>query len=88
MIQIKAAADDLRDPGSCMIQVIDQLERDHRNMPLLLDIVEAEMAGYRAGHSPDFELLQMIAAGRSLPSAARAHSAAAPLRRASPPVPA
>ena len=44
-----------------MIQVIDQLGRDHRNMRLLLDIVEAEMAGYRAGQSPDFELLQMIA---------------------------
>ena len=44
-----------------MIQVIDQLGRDHRNMRLLLDIVEAEMVGYRAGQSPDFELLQMIA---------------------------
>ena len=32
-----------------MIQVIDQLGRDHRNMRLLLDIVEAEMTGYRAG---------------------------------------
>jgi len=49
VIQIKAAADNLRDPGSCMIQVIDQLGRDHRNMRLLLDIVEAEMTGYRAG---------------------------------------
>ena len=46
---------------SCMIQVIDQLGRDHRNMRLLLDIVEAEMEGYRAGQVPDFELLQMIA---------------------------
>jgi hemerythrin-like domain-containing protein len=44
-----------------MIQVIDQLGRDHRNMRLLLDIVEAEMEGYRAGQPPDFELLQMIA---------------------------
>ena len=49
MIQIKAAGDDLLDTGFCMIQVIDQLGRDHRNMRLLLDIVEAEMTGYRAG---------------------------------------
>src|SRR5215468_1187377 len=45
---------------SQMIQVIDQLGRDHRNMRLLLDIVEAEMEGYRAGRPPDFELLAMV----------------------------
>ena len=44
-----------------MVQVIDQLGRDHRNMRLLLDIVEAEMEGYRAGRLPDFDLLQLIA---------------------------
>ena len=44
-----------------MVQVIDQLARDHRNMRLLLDIIEAEMERYGEGRSPDFELLQMTA---------------------------
>jgi hemerythrin-like domain-containing protein len=44
-----------------MVQVIDQLCRDHRNLRLLLDIVEEEMDAYREGCVPDFELLSMIA---------------------------
>jgi hemerythrin-like domain-containing protein len=44
-----------------MVQVIDQLGRDHRNLRLLLDIVEEEMNGYQAGRVPDFDLLRMIA---------------------------
>ena len=44
-----------------MIQVIDQLGRDHRNLRILLDIVEEEMNAYQAGHVPDFDLLRMIA---------------------------
>jgi len=43
-----------------MVQVIDQLGRDHRNMRLLLDLVEAEMEAYRTGGVADFELLEMI----------------------------
>ncbi len=44
-----------------MVQVIDQLGRDHRNLSLLLDIVEEEMNAYQAGRVPDFDLLRMIA---------------------------
>jgi len=44
-----------------MVQVIDQLERDHRNMGLLLDIIAEEMNAYRKGQVPDFDLLRMIA---------------------------
>ena len=44
-----------------MVQVIDQLGRDHRNLRLLLDIVEEEMDGYRKGRILDFDLLRMIA---------------------------
>ena len=44
-----------------MVQVIDQLGRDHRNLRLLLDIVEDEMNAYRKGQVPDFDLLRMIA---------------------------
>ena len=44
-----------------MVQVIDQLGRDHRNLRLLLDIVEEEMDTYRKGRVPDFDLLRMIA---------------------------
>jgi hemerythrin-like domain-containing protein len=44
-----------------MVQVIDQIGRDHRNLRLLLDIVEKEMNAYQAGCVPDFDLLRMIA---------------------------
>ena len=44
-----------------MVRVIDQLCRDHRNLRLLLDIVEEEMNAYREGRVPDFDLLSMIA---------------------------
>ena len=44
-----------------MAQVIEQLGRDHRNLRLLLDIVEEEMDAYREGRVPDFDLLRMIA---------------------------
>ena len=44
-----------------MVQVIDQLGRDHRNLRLLLDIVEEEIGTYRRGQVPDFDLLRMIA---------------------------
>jgi hemerythrin-like domain-containing protein len=41
-------------------RTIDQLGRDHRNMRLLLDIIEEEMNAYRDGRVPDFDLLRMI----------------------------
>jgi hemerythrin-like domain-containing protein len=44
-----------------MMQVLDQIQRDHRNMRLLLGIVEEEMDAYREGRVPDFELLRSIA---------------------------
>src|SRR5262245_43488571 len=44
-----------------IVQIIDQLGRDHRNLRLLLDIVEEEMDAYREGHTPDFDLLRLIA---------------------------
>jgi len=44
-----------------MVQIIDQLGRDHRNLRLLLDIVEEEMDAYREGCVPDFDLLRMVA---------------------------
>ena len=44
-----------------MVQIIDQLGRDHRNLRLLLDIVEEEMDAYREGRVPDFDLLRLIA---------------------------
>jgi hypothetical protein len=43
-----------------MIHVIDRLGRDHRNLRLLLDIVEANMDGYAQGRTPDFDLLRLI----------------------------
>ena len=43
-----------------MVQVIDQLGRDHRNLHLLLDIVEEEMNAYWVGRVPDLDLLRMI----------------------------
>jgi hemerythrin-like domain-containing protein len=48
-------------PLATMVQIIDQLSRDHRNMRLLLDIIEEEMNAYRDGRVPDFDLLRMIA---------------------------
>jgi hemerythrin-like domain-containing protein len=44
-----------------MVQVIDQLARDHRNLRLLLDIVEEQMNGHQADRAADFDLLCMIA---------------------------
>ncbi len=44
-----------------MVQMIDQLTRDHRNMRVLLDIIEEEMNAYRDGRVPDFDVLRMIA---------------------------
>jgi hemerythrin-like domain-containing protein len=43
-----------------MVGVIDQLGRDHRNLRLLLDIVEEEMNAYWVGRVPDLDLLRMI----------------------------
>jgi len=43
-----------------IVQIIDQLGRDHRNLRLLLDIVAKEMDAYREGHTPDFDLLRLI----------------------------
>jgi hemerythrin-like domain-containing protein len=42
------------------MRIIDQLGRDHRNMRLLLDIIEEEMNAYRDGRVPDFDLLRLI----------------------------
>jgi len=44
-----------------MVQVIDQLRLDHRNMRLLLAIVEDEMRVWREGGVPDIDLLRTIA---------------------------
>jgi hemerythrin-like domain-containing protein len=44
-----------------MVQAIDQLRRDHRNMRLLLDMVEEETNAWRESRVPDFDLLRMIA---------------------------
>src|SRR6266567_7566222 len=43
------------------MRIIDQLGRDHRNMRLLLDIIEEEMNAYQDGRVPDFDLLRLIA---------------------------
>ena len=48
-------------PLGAMVRIIDQLGRDHRNMRLLLDIIEEEMNAYRDARVPDFDLLRMIA---------------------------
>jgi hemerythrin-like domain-containing protein len=48
-------------PSAAMVQIVDQLSRDHRNMRILLDIIEEEMNAYRNGRVPDFDLLRMIA---------------------------
>ncbi|MGH6942577.1 hemerythrin domain-containing protein [Hypericibacter sp.] len=44
-----------------MMQVLDQIGRDHRNMRLVLDIVEEEVSAYHEGRNPDFDLLRSIA---------------------------
>lgn len=44
-----------------MMQVLDQIQRDHRNMRLLLELVEEQMDAYHDGRVPDFELLRSIA---------------------------
>lgn len=44
-----------------MAQIIDQLQRDHRNMGLVLDIIEEELRAYRQDQVPDFDLLRVIA---------------------------
>jgi hemerythrin-like domain-containing protein len=43
------------------VRIIDQLVRDHRNMRLLLDIIEEEMNAHADARVPDFDLLRMIA---------------------------
>jgi len=43
------------------MRIIDQLGHDHRNMRILLDIIEDEMNAYRDGRAPDFDLLRLIA---------------------------
>jgi hemerythrin-like domain-containing protein len=47
--------------STAMMQVLDQIQRDHRNMRLLLGIVEEEMDAYHEGRVPDFDLLRSIA---------------------------
>ena len=43
------------------MRIIDQLVRDHRNMRLLLDIIEEEMNAHADARVPEFDLLRMIA---------------------------
>ena len=43
-----------------MARAIEELEIDHRNMRLLLAIIEEEMDAYRRGGTPDFDLLHLI----------------------------
>ena len=40
-----------------MSRAIDALRQDHKNMWKLLDVIEAEFSQFKAGHSPDYELL-------------------------------
>lgn len=40
--------------------ILDQLREDHRNMSILLDLVEAQMLKVDAGEEPDTELLRDI----------------------------
>ncbi|MGH6883159.1 MAG: hemerythrin domain-containing protein, partial [Hypericibacter sp.] len=47
--------------SNAMMQVLDQIGRDHRNMRLVLDIVEEEVSAYHEGRNPDFDLLRSIA---------------------------
>jgi hemerythrin-like domain-containing protein len=48
-------------PVGAMVLIIDQLGRDHRNLRLILDIIEEEMNAYKDARVPDFDLLRMIA---------------------------
>jgi hemerythrin-like domain-containing protein len=43
-----------------MPRLLDDLQRDHRNMRALLDIIEEELEALRGGRAPDFDLLAMI----------------------------
>ncbi len=43
-----------------MTLIIDQLQLDHRNMRLLLEILEEQVDLYGAGTTPDFELMEQI----------------------------
>jgi hemerythrin-like domain-containing protein len=46
--------------GAAMPTIIDDLQRDHRNMRALLDIVEEELDALRERRPVDFDLLGMI----------------------------
>jgi hemerythrin-like domain-containing protein len=46
--------------GADMPAIIDDLQRDHRNMRALLDIVEEELDALRERRAVDFDLLGMI----------------------------
>ena len=46
--------------GADMPVIIDDLQRDHRNMRALLDIIEEELEVLRSRRAPDFDLLGMI----------------------------
>jgi hemerythrin-like domain-containing protein len=48
------------DGGADMPAIIDDLQRDHRNMRTLLDIVEEELDALRNRRAVDFDLLGMI----------------------------
>jgi hemerythrin-like domain-containing protein len=43
-----------------MPRLLDDLQRDHRNMRALLDIIEEELGVLQSGRAPDFDLLAMI----------------------------
>ncbi|NJO33054.1 MAG: hypothetical protein HC869_07760 [Rhodospirillales bacterium] len=43
-----------------MARIIDQLQMDHRNMRLLLGILEEQLDLYSAGSPPDFDLIEQI----------------------------
>lgn len=46
--------------GHLVPAIVQSIRRDHRNMEQLLDILEQELAIFRRGESPDFEILSGI----------------------------
>ena len=50
----------LKKGNSDMIDLLEELERDHLNMAALLRVLERQVEVFRRGQAPDYEIIQAV----------------------------
>ena len=60
MTGLRAGPGLLKKGNSDMIDLLEELERDHLNMAALLRVLEQQVEVFRRGQTPDYEIIQAI----------------------------